>query len=417
MADAKTRATPFQKLAAALDGSPLTGSAEGGATEAFKVDRDPALIEVSLAHGASPCLVLRAHEEEPAPSSGYKKNVLLRARARMVYPALLVRRVTSLDRVNTLLALRFEVRTGDPAFDRAVTIEADLSDEIIAQTFAAKEARAAVLDILNAGFTVQFEERAVRAELAGPTDAHLSAATISPVLDALAALVAHVPRVDPSAFTKRPQAGRVLTGAIVLTGLLAAGALAPGTLDESGVPLRHVPRPLLPLPTMIPGVLGGSALFVLAYLLVRWQLKRRNTSTDLPLVLALFVVMATLGVGALDAANRLLDDAPLAVHDVELVAKDTAKSRKSGAVNEWILVVPSWTPDATQIELVVSPDLHRAMRVGEKVRVTVHPGFLGWHWGAVVDRAPGQPDPPDRPDLPPDLEEPGIPAPALQDTP
>lgn len=384
--------TPFQRLAAALGGSPMSGSREG-ANEGFKLDREAAIIEVSLTRGAAMCLVLRAHEEEAAPSSGYRKNVLLRNRARLVYPALLVRKTTSLDRVNTLFALRFEVRTGDAAFDRALTIEGDLSDEVIAQTFATRDARAAVLDIVGAGFTLQLEERSIRAELASPTEAHLTPAMLEPVIAALAVLVAHVPRADPSAFTQRPQAGRVLTGMILVTGLLAAAALAPGTLDDPAVELREIPRPVLPLPTMIPGVLGGTALFALAYLLLRWQLKRRNISTDLPLVLALFVVCGTLGVGLLDGTNRLLDDAPLAVHDVKIIAKDTARSRKSGMTNEWMLVVPSWVPQATQIELAVSAEMHGSVRVGDRLRVTVHPGFWGWQWGAVVDRAPGEAPP------------------------
>jgi hypothetical protein len=394
MADARRPATPFGKLAAALDATSLTGSREAG-MEGFKLDRGEAILEVSLAYGASPCLVLRGHEEEPAPSSGYKKNVLLRHRARLVYPVLVARRVTSLDRVNTLLALRFEVRTGDPAFDRAVTIEGGPSDDVIAQTFASKEARAAVLEILDAGFTLHLEDRVIRADLTGPTEAHLTPSTISPLLDALATLVAHVPRSDPSAFTPRPQAGRALTATIVGVGLVAAGALAPGTLDDPGIPLREIPRPLFSVPTLVPGVALGAGLFVLSYLLVRWQLKRRNTSTDLPIILALFVVMAMLGVGLLDASNRLLDEAPLAVHDVKVLKKDVGTSRKSGMTNEWLLVVPSWQPGVKEFELSISEDLHRNTRVGDAMRVTVHPGFWGWQWGAVVDRGSGRPAPSD----------------------
>ena len=399
MADPRRPATPFEKLAAALDASPLTGSREAG-VEGFKMERGGALFEGTLTRGASACLVLRAHEEEPAPSSGYRKNVLLRHRARLVYPALVVRRVTSLDRVNTLLALRIEVRTGDAAFDRAVTIEGGASDEVIAQTFGSRDARAAVLQILDAGFTLHLEERAILAELAHPSDAHLGPSTVTPVIDALATLVAQVPRADPSALTPRPQASRALTGVIVAVGLVAAGALAPGTLDDAGVPLREIPRPLFSIPTLIPGVALGAGLFVLAYLGVRWQLKRRNTSTDLPIVLALFVVLATLGVGLLDASNRLLDEAPLEVHDVQITKKNTSKSRKSGMTNEWLLIVPSWRPGVTELELSVSEDLFGHTRVGDALRVTVHPGFWGFPWGAVVDRGAGRPAAPDEPDSP-----------------
>jgi hypothetical protein len=389
MAEPRRPATPIEKLAAALDASPPTGSREGGA-EGFKLERGPAILEVSLTRGASACLVIRAHEEEPAPSSGYRKNVLLRHRARLVYPSLLVRRVTSLDRVNMLLALRFEVRTGDAAFDGEVAIEGGPSDEVIAQTFGSKPARDAVLDIVRAGFTLQLEERAIRAELASPSEAHLGATSVTPVIDALATLVGQVPRADPSAFTPRPQAGRVLTGAIVAVGLIAAGALAPGTLDDPGVPVREVPRPLFSIPTLIPGVALGAGLFVLSYFLVRWQLKRRNTSTDLPILLALFVVTATLGVGLLDASNRLLDEeSAIEVHDVKVTKKDTGKSRKSGMTNEWFLVVPSWRPGVKELELSVSEDLFGHTRAGDALRVTVHPGFWGWEWGAVVDRAAG----------------------------
>ncbi len=388
MADARAPGTPFQKLAASLGATQKTeGAAAAG--ETFTLHRDEAIIDVTLAQGAPPCLVLRAHEEEAAPSSGFRRNVLARARARQVYPALDVRRVTTLDRINMLFAFRFEVRTGDAAFDRAVTVEAGLSDDVLAQAFAAKEARQAILDILAAGFTVHFEERALRADLLSPSDAYFTAATIGPIADALAKLVAHVPRVDPTSFTPRPQMGRVIVGTIVATGLVAAGALAPGTLDDSAVPLRPIPRPTLPLPQMLPGIALGAGLFVIAYLVLRWIIKRRNTWTDLPLVMALLVVMGSLGVGLLDAGNRLLDDDDLEVHDGKVLAKDTNKSRKSGAVTEWLLVVPSWKPESTQMELSVDADLHRNVRAGDTLRISVHPGFFGWPWGAVVERVGG----------------------------
>ncbi len=408
MAEARAPGTPFQKLAAALGATMKTDAPSAG--ESFTLFRDEAILDVTLAQGAPPCLVLRGHEEEAAPSSGFRRNVLARARARQVFPTLDIRRVASLDRLNMLFAFRFEVRTGDPAFDRAVTVEGDFSDEVLAQAFASKEARQAILDILAAGFTVHFEERAIRADLPSPSDAYFTAATLSPVAEALATLVRHVPRADPATFTRRPQMGRVIVGTIVAAGLVAAGSLAPGTLDDSSVPLRLIPRPTLPLPQMLPGIALGAGLFVVAYLALRWLIKRRNTWTDLPLVMALFVVMATLGVGLLDAGNRILDDADLEIHDSKVVAKDTNKSRKSGAVTEWLLVVPSWKPGSTQVELSVDSTLHRNVRTGDVLRISVHPGFFGWPWGAVVERvggaAQGTDSIPPRPD---DLPPPGLP--------
>lgn len=399
---------PFQKLAASFEATARTEAREGGATEIFDLERDPALIAVELAHGAPPCLSVRAHEEEAAPSSGYRKNVLTRMRARLVYPTLSIRRLTPLERFNAMFALRIDVRTGDPAFDREVALTGDLSDEVIATAFGAPETRAAVLQILAAGFNVYFEERAVRAQILGAVEGHLTATTLGPVIEGLTALVTHVPRFEPTTLTKRPQLGRAITVGILVTGLVAAAALAPGTLDDPGIPVRPIPRPLLPLPTMAPGILAGTVAFVLAFALLRWQLKRRNAATDLPIVLALFVVMGTLGVGLLDAANRLLDDAPLAVHEARVVGKDTGKSRKSGQANEWMLVIPAWQPGATQLELVVDAELHRTIRTGDTLRVTVHPGFFGWEWGAVLERArgaapaPGNHDDgaPDAPDAP-----------------
>src|SRR5690348_7148457 len=103
---ANAPATPFQKLAAAFDAAPREEAREGGLVEVFPVVRKESQIEVSLSRGVAPCLSVRAHEEEAAPSSGFRKNVLLRVRARLVYPRLVARRVSSLDRVNALLALR-----------------------------------------------------------------------------------------------------------------------------------------------------------------------------------------------------------------------------------------------------------------------------------------------------------------------
>jgi hypothetical protein len=385
--------TPFQKLAAAFGEMVRLESRDGTSVETFKIVRDAATVEVSLSHGAPPVLVLRAQEEDPAPSSGYRQHMLARTRRRLVYPTLFFRRVTSLDRVNAMLGLRFDARTGDAAFDRAVTVEADLSDDVIAQALGAPDARAAVLEVLAAGMAVRFDERALCAELPSPSGAHLGAAAVTPVVDALVRLAAGVPRSDPSVFTRRPQPGRVITVAVVVIGLLGAGALAPGTLDDPGIPIRPLPRPIVPLPFMVPGLLAGAAAFVIAYLLIRWRLKRRNTSTDLPLVLALFVVMSVLGMGLLDAANRLLDDADIAVHEVRVTRKDTGTSRKSGAVNEWYLIVPSWRTEETSLELSVDEDLHRDVRAGDALRVTTHRGFFGWEWGAVVERASGKPAP------------------------
>lgn len=410
MAAERAASTPFEKLAAAFGSAPRLESREGTSVEVFRIERGAAAVEVAYSHGTPPVLVLRAQEEEPAPASGYRQNLLARTRKRLHYPPLLFRLVTSLDRVNAMLGLRFDARTGDPAFDRAVTVEADLSDDVIAQAVGAKEARAAVLDILSAGMLVRFEERGLCAELSSPSDAHFGVAAVTPVVDALVRLLASVPRSDPTVFTKRSQPGRVITAAIVVIGLLGAGALAPGTLDDPGVPVRALPHPIVPLPFMVPGLLAGSAAFVVAYLALRWQLKRRNTSTDLPLVLALYVVLAVLGVGLLDGANRLLDEAPLAEHVVKVAGKDQGTSRKSGAVNEWYVVVPSWRAGGGQLELSIDDDLHRTVRVGDALRVTTHPGFFGWEWGAVVERAPAAapPDPPGdpAPDAPPDAPSP-----------
>lgn len=388
MAGTKAAATPFDKLAAAFGSTARMESRDGATASVFEIEREAVVVEVALLHSTPPVLQLRAHEEDPAPESGYRQHMLARVRKRLVYAPLLFRRVSSLDRVNAILGLRFDVRTGDEAFDRAVTVEADVSDEVIAQALADREARAAVLEILASGMVVRFDERALCAELVSPSDAHFGAAAVTAAVTALVKMVPLVPRADPSAFTKRPMPGRVITAAIVVIGLLGAAALAPGTLDDPGVPVRPLPRPIVPLPFMIPGLFAGSAAFVLSYLGLRWQLKRRNTSTDLPLVLALFVVMAGLGVGLLDAANRLLDDAPIQAHDARVTGRDTGTSRKSGAVNEWYLVVQSWRPDAEQLEISVDSDLHRDTRAGDVVRVTTHPGFFGWEWGAVVDRRP-----------------------------
>ncbi|MEZ4301303.1 MAG: hypothetical protein R3B70_40585 [Polyangiaceae bacterium] len=394
MAEAKAPVTPFDRLAAAFGATATVESREGATAQVFKLDRSPAALDICLLHGAPPVLQLRAHEEEPAPTSGHKHNVLARTRRRLLYPTLLVRKVTSLDRLNARFALRFEVRTGDPSFDDAVTVEADLSDEVLAQAFAAREARTAVRDLIASGMTVRFEERTVLAELPNPTDAHLTQQAVARAVESLVAIVTHVPRSDPSSFTARSQPGRILTAAILVIGIVGAGALAPGTLDDPGIPVRPLPRPLLALPFMLPGLAAGSLAFVLAYLLLRWQIKRRNTSTNLSLVLALFVVMATLGVGVADASNRLLDELPLATHEARVIAKETGTSRKSGTTSEWLLIVRSWHPGASEVELSVAPDLYRAVQVGEQLRITAHPGFFGWEWGAVAERAPGAPPPP-----------------------
>lgn len=393
MADPRAQSTPLQKLAAAFGATVRLENREGATAEVFKIEREAASVEVSYTHGAPPVLLLRAQEDEPPPSSAYRQHLLARTRKRLLYPTLLFRRVSSLDRVNSMLGLRFDVRTGDEAFDRSVAVEADLSDDVIAQALASRDARAAILDILGAGMIVRFEERTLCAELDSPSEAHFGSAAVLPIVDALTRLLAVVPRSDPAVYTRRPQPGRALTVAVVVIGLLGAGALAPGTMDDPGVPVRTLPRPLLPLPFMLPGIAAGSAAFVLAYLLLRWQLKRRNTSTDLPLVLALFVVLSVLGVGLLDGANRLLDEAPLEVHDVKVIGKDTGTSRKSGVINEWYLIVPSWRAGSTQLELAVDQDLHRSVRIGELLRMTTHPGFFGWEWGTVVDRAAGSPLP------------------------
>ncbi len=412
---ANAPATPFQKLAAAFEAAPREEAREGGLVEVFPVARKESQIEVSLSRGVAPCLSVRAQsvamgpraapnpgapsapDEEPPPSSTFRKNVLLRTRNRLVYPRLVARRVSSLDRVNALLALRSDTRTGDADFDRGVTIEADFSDEVIAQTFASKAARDAALVVVGAGFTLLFEDRAIRADLPAPAEGHVSAATVGPVIEALDTLVATAPRSDPAAFSKRPQLGRVLAGAIIVIGLIAAGSLAPGAFDDPGSLIRPLPHPLVPMPMMIPGLLAGAAAFVPAFLLLRFWLKRRNASTDLPLVMALLVVLMTLGVGGLDAVNRLFDDAPLAVHDAKILSKDTSKSRKSdgmskgtvtvseGGVTDWLLAVSSWRPGVAELEVSVSPNLHRTARVGDTLRVTVHPGFLGWEWGAAVE--------------------------------
>ena len=393
--------TPFQKLGAAIG-----GVGKGDASDTFTLFLGEAVVDVTLVPGEPQLLVLRAHEEEAAPSSGFRRNVLARTRARQVYPTLAVRRVTPLDRVNRLFAFRFDVRTGDAKFDDAVTIEGDFSDEVIANALRSSEAREAILAILDAGFTVHFEERAVRADLRSPTDAFLNAATVNPVAEALGKLVMTVPRSDPAVFTARPQLGRALVGVILGTGLMAALTLAPGTLDDSAVQLRPLPRPLVALPQMLPGILLGTGLFVVAYLIIRAILKRRNTWTDLPVVMALLVAMWTLGVGLLDAGNRLLDDAELEVHDTKILAKDVSKSRKSGNVTEWLLVIPSWKPNAKEVELSVDVDLHRRVRAGDTLRLSVHPGFFGWPWGAVVERAGGAAPGTDRIPglLPPDIE-------------
>lgn len=136
-------------------------------------------------------------------------------------------------------------------------------------------------------------------------------------------------------------------------------------------------------------VLDGLLLFGV------WSLGRRRPSprSDLWLALAgslsiVNVIAFLLGLPLLDVA---LDGSRAEVHSVEIVSKREVRVGKTGQGRKILLEVRSWDDPAETVE--IEGRGADALPRGSRVRVTTHPGAIGWAWVERVDPPSGHPSP------------------------
>jgi hypothetical protein len=284
-------------------------------------------------------------------------------------PRLRLRRKSSIDRLGRRLAFEREHQTGDPAFDRDVSIDTDLPVHVVREAVSEQALHRSVRDLLAAGFdNLDFDEKGLtlRKDFQGFQD--LEPERFRGFLDAAASAASRMRSLDRlwAEFPSRRTPAVVTTAAIIVavTGVIAT------------VLARKLWRTLSADP-VVSGLRLGLLLTVLSLPLLLLLLRGRVSGMRDAAVsgLGLLIGLPCWGVAGLTGVNGLLDDSPAVVREAVITGKDTggtSKSREYSVSLRW--------PDGKFVKLDVSRARYDAAEVGAVLPVVTRRGSLGWEW-------------------------------------
>jgi hypothetical protein len=280
---------------------------------------------------------------------------------------MLLRAETGTDRFGKRIGMNREVELGDAAFDARIYIETDAPDERVRDVLAESAVRGAVLRCLDLGATDVSLNEAGELGVQLPVMSTDALATPS-VLLLLGALGAAAEAMPPIALQPRRGMGfRDRIAAFALLGTLIA------------LPLFFLFRSLwgaIESDLSAAGVLAGGGAWLVA-IPILWRVMRGSSTSLRNLGLVLFFSLFGLPLAAVDVLlfiNGALDRSAPAAH-----VEDVVNRRVSGGKSTtYYLVVRSWRPDESTVELTVSSGDYVRFAPGSKVVVTTRAGLLGW---------------------------------------
>ncbi len=302
-------------------------------------------------------------------------------------PRILLRSEGWADRLGKRLELNREVQIGEPDFDRAVYIESDAPDHVVACVLGDPARRRAVLDVLAAGFAevrIHDGSSLVAASRPRPGAVHLRSAVVRDVARCLAVLAPAIPAREPLADAVPAGAGGCVRGAAVL--LLGLAILA-GLLGAAGVmvTIRDAYPPvtgdvyLLAVPV-------GASLVVVALLLLALAVRGRSTSFRVFVMVGALIVYAVpcYTVGAFLGINGAGDISKPALRPSRVVDRWATTGKNAGRH----LRLAGLRRGDAPFELEVDASTYDKLAAGNAVVVTTGAGALGWEWIRRIDPAP-----------------------------
>jgi hypothetical protein len=282
------------------------------------------------------------------------------------HPGLIIFPEGKIERLGKAIGLNREVQTGDAEFDKLAYLDTTDSDANVKRLMEKPEVRAAVTELLNLGYRVQFGIDSVEAfqivyslSPVDTTHAAAAAAALGRLADVAPRFAANeVKVISPY----RWQLGLLLI-APFFGGLILAGAM--GAMLHPTVDGAH----------RLAAVFGaGGAAWVAYVLALSWVLHGRSYAFRVVAVGALFALLGVPAAGGLTALvlNQKLDDGP--TEAVSAVVK--SKSCRKG--NCWFRFM-SWRDPSLETSMETST-AYKNVEVGDTIHMTSHPGRFGWEW-------------------------------------
>jgi len=287
------------------------------------------------------------------------------------------------DLLGKKLRINREVQTGDQAFDRDVYVDTDAPDDVVRRVLSDPELRAVARRLLqrtNVSVTLLTSVGAL-VERQGPDMASLELEAFRALLDDLKGLAVKMPSQELRAKRPFPISGLgwfspffwLAVPASIVWAIL--GNKWWNTVDWLPVPIR-----------IGAGVLLWLVLVPCLMALVRG---RSNSMRRLLIWLGALIIACPFGsTAALMTANGWLDRGPSTTHKLP-VGRWWYKSGKKSKT--YYVEVRSWRKGEARRKLKVKRHIYNAIvrnRRGSRrasiesplLRVTIHPGRLGWEW-------------------------------------
>jgi hypothetical protein len=282
------------------------------------------------------------------------------------HPGLIIFPEGKIERLGKAIGLNREVQTGDAEFDKLAYLDTTDSDANVKRLMEKAEVRAAVTELLNLGYRVQFGIDSVEAfqivySLSPVNTTHVAAAAT-----ALGRLADVAPRFAANEVkVMSPYSWRLglLLIAPFLGGMILAGAL--GAMLHPTVDGAH----------RVAAVFGaGGAAWVAYVLALAWWLHGRSYAFRVVAVGALFALLGVPAAGGLTALvlNQKLDDGP--TEAVSAVVKSKSCRRGNCSFH-----FASWRDPSVETWMETSGG-HKNIEVGDTLHMTSHPGKFGWEW-------------------------------------
>jgi hypothetical protein len=267
------------------------------------------------------------------------------------------------------LRLNREVQTGDAAFDEAVYIESDATDDEVAAMLSSPRLREAVLALLSLGCSdvgLNYESQHVAAGWRQVERLDTFAgAVVDRALEQIAVIQDELPGFASVAYDTSSPRG---TGFIVVAGIMASMGFLPATWGS----VTYQPLGSKALVGIV--VLVATPLFILAC----WLYVRRSSAALRALVwtagLSILGVPLTSG-GTTLALNGMLDSKRYEQR-VTVIKRWISKSDDS---TSYYIRVKPWPPHQLPVKIQVDQDDYERL-ISEQCTVRLGPGAFGIEW-------------------------------------
>jgi len=284
-------------------------------------------------------------------------------------PHVLIRRERGADRLGKSLGFNREVQIGDEPFDAAAFIDTAESDDLVRRLLDKPEVRAAVLDVMGTGYSVEMSPAGLRATRRQSRLEPIDGAAIAAAMKRLQALAPILPSFDAASFTKphwlRSTSMVYVAIAVAFGGLVAAGASI-GRIRTIAVREDVAYAFALGL---------GCWLLLVAGLFFALRGGTRSL-TQLVLTALTLLCGVPLAVTLLAfVANSALDPSPPVVHHTTVLAVPSRIRSRNNQVT-----FASWRADHDRLIMGVPYARVATLSVGDSVDVVTHAGAFGWEW-------------------------------------